>query len=244
MKNKQKILITGSEGLIGKIIIPALKKEGHNLILLDKKGKNPVDLLKDKIKPYFEGVETVIHLAIEGGLWDNKKKTLKNVEMLWNVLEACKKVNVKRIVNASSINVYNYSGLYLEKKKINSSTPLCPHAKENWKERKQISFYYSTSKILGENLVKSYRNTFGIFALNLRFGAVHPDNHPYPNEPDDNAIWISHEDLIEIIKRAINFNGYAELVCVSNNSEKFVDLDPLKKILGYEYKSNSADLKK
>ena len=241
--SKQKILITGAEGLIGKIIIPALKKEGHSLILLDKKAKNPFDLLKDNIDSYFKGGDTVIHLAIEGGLWDNKEKTLKNVEMLWNVLEACNKANVKRIVNASSINVYNYSGLYLKKKKINSFTPLCPHAKENWKERNQTSFYYSTSKILGENLVKFYHKTFGISALNLRFGAVHPDNYPYPNEPDDNAIWLSHEDLIGIIKKAVEFNGYAELVCVSNNSEKFVDLTSIKEVLNYAPKSDSAKFK-
>ena len=39
MSNRQKILITGSNGLIGKIITNALKKEGHNLILLGQKFK-------------------------------------------------------------------------------------------------------------------------------------------------------------------------------------------------------------
>ena len=67
----QKILITGSEGLIGKIIASALVEDGHDLVLLDKKSKHPVNLLTDKLDNYFKGVETVIHLAANS-FWINR----------------------------------------------------------------------------------------------------------------------------------------------------------------------------
>lgn len=237
-----KILITGAEGVVGRVIIPALEKEGHELILLDKSSKNPVNLLKDNLAPYFKGVETTIHLAVNG-FWIDEKAAQDNVAMTWNVLEASRKAGVERIVYTSSINVYDYSRLYLEGEKIDSSTPLIPHAKSDWKERKESVFNYSASKILCEDLVKMYHQTYGINAIILRLGFVGSENLPSPNEVDDNAIWLSHEDLVEIVKRSINFKGLENVVCVSNNSENFVDLKPLRNILGYMPQSDSAKIK-
>ncbi len=234
----QKILITGSEGLVGKILVPELKKDGHELILLDKKSENPIDLLKDDILNYFNGVETVIHLAVNG-FWINHEQAQENIDMTENVLEVAKNSDVDRIVYTSSINVYDYSTLYLDGKKINEYTPLSPHAKSNWGEKNESVVHYSKSKIICEALVQHYNDKYGISAINLRLGAVGPNNEPYKNEPDDYAIWLSREDLIQIMKRAINFKGFESVICTSNNSEKFVDLSHLEKVLGYRPKSNS-----
>ncbi len=148
----QKILITISEGLIGKIIAPALIEDGHRLVLLDKKAKNPVNLLTDNLNRYFKNVETVIHLAANS-FWINRQEEGENVMMTFNVLRNSAENNVKRIVYASSINVYDYSTLYLEGKKIDESTPIVPHSKSNWKERKESVFHYSMSKIISEELI-------------------------------------------------------------------------------------------
>ena len=64
---KQKILITGSEGLIGTLLQKDLMNDDHDIILLDKKAKTPIDLLKDNIEKYFSNVDTVIHLAACSG---------------------------------------------------------------------------------------------------------------------------------------------------------------------------------
>ena len=81
----QRILITGSEGLIGRIITPELKKDGHELILLDKKSENPGNLLKDDITNYFKDIETVIHLAANS-FWINSHEEGENIMMTFNVL--------------------------------------------------------------------------------------------------------------------------------------------------------------
>ena len=238
----QKILVTGSEGLVGKIITPMLKEEGHELVLLDKRAEKPVNLLYDELDSYFSSVETAVHLAANT-FWINQQKAVENVIMTWNILENSTKAKIKRIVYASSINVYDYSTLYLEGKKIDEKMPTMPHGKSDWKERKESVFHYSVSKMACEDLMKFYHEKYGISAINLRFGAIHPLNIPYDNEPDDYAIWLSHEDLIEIIKCAITFDGFESIVCVSNNSEHFVDLSRLEKVLGYKPKSDSQTFK-
>ena len=232
-----KILITGSEGMIGKLLVKALKDE-NELCLIDKNSKNSVDLLKDNIKKYFNGIETVIHLAANSNPRQNKKSSEENVMITWNVLEACKNARVKRVVYASTVNVYDVESLYKSKKIITSSTPICPHTKTDWKAGKG-GIFYSISKILCEDLIKSYSQVFKISGVILRIGGVSPNNKPYPDEIFDDAIYLSHEDLAEIVKRAIKFDGFAAIPCVSNNSEEFVDLEPLEKVLGYKPKDDS-----
>jgi len=233
----RKILITGSKGLLGKLTTEELKKEGYDLVLLDKKGENPVDLLKDNIEEYFSNVDTVIHFAAHPRPWINSEEAKENIDLTYNVLEACRKNKIQRIIYASSINVYDMNNLYgIEK--INNSTPLHPNTKVDWKEQKG-GLFYPISKITCEAMVRSYCQAFDISGLNLRFGCVTPNNIPYKNEPEDSAIWLSHEDFTEIIKRSLKFKGFDNLNCVSNNSENFVDLTPLREVLNYMPQSNS-----
>ena len=238
--DNKKILITGSEGLLGKLTVGALKGDGHELILLDKIGENPVDLLKDEIDNYFSNIDTVIHFAANTRPWITDEEAKENIDITYNVLKACRKNQVNRIVYASSINVYDMNNLY-GRDKITSETPIHPNTKVDWKAQKG-GLHYPISKITCEVIVKSYCQAFNMSGLNLRFGCVTPDNIPYQNEPEDSAVWLSHEDFIEIIKRSIEFVGFESLTCVSNNSEKFVDLNPLRETLGYMPVSNSAKL--
>ena len=103
------ILITGSEGVLGRVVSDALKE--HSLVLLDKKAKNPIDLLKDPVRNYFRGIETTIHLAAYPRPWISLEQAKKNFLVGWNVLEECRKFHVKRFINASSLNVYDLGNL-------------------------------------------------------------------------------------------------------------------------------------
>lgn len=226
------ILITGSEGVIGKVISRELKKEGHALTLLDKNSERPVDLLQKDISPHFKGIETVIHLAANSKPGIEIEEAQENVDMTWNVSESCRINGVKRVINASSMNVYDLYNLY-PLGEITSETPVCPNSKPLWGCGEQGKIFYGMSKIISEEIIKNYHNCFGISAINLRLGQVSANNSPSPDDPENTALWLSHQDLNEIVKRAINFNGLESLVCVSNNSEDFVDLAPIERILGY-----------
>ncbi len=230
-----KILITDSEGTVGQVVKKALLE--HELILIDK--KLGIDILKDDLSGYFKGANLAIHLAANPQPYIDFEKAEENVLMMWNVLNASVSGEVKRIIFSSSIHVYDFDNLYREGKKITKDTPLKPNVKE-WKDGTGRGMY-SISKIMCENLLKNYSEGFGIKYLNLRLGGVSSEDKPYTNYPFDFSTWLSHEDLIEIVKRAINFEENADIVCVSDNSEKFIDLSHLEKVLGYLPKSNSED---
>ncbi len=232
---RKKILITGSEGLLGGLVKKTLQGQ-HTLILLDKKLNT--DLL-NKIEADFSGVDTAIHLAANSKPWISSEEARENIDMTYNVLEAVRKNDAKRVVFSSSLYVYNFAGIFFEGGRITTKTP---RSFIDPRERKAPKFfYYKLSKIISENLIKAYHDRFGISGLNLRIGSVSKDNKPLPN-PWGNATWLSYEDFKEIIKRAINYEGFANVPCVSNNSEKFVDLSDLKKEIGYTPKSDSSNL--
>ena len=77
MPEKRKVLITGGAGLIGSLLIKYLgdKYEFSSLDLQEAEGvKSTVANIADfdAIQPYFEGVDTVIHLAADAcqnGSW-------------------------------------------------------------------------------------------------------------------------------------------------------------------------------
>jgi len=230
-----KILITGSEGTVGQVVKKALLE--HELILIDK--KLGIDILKEDTSQYFKGVDLAIHLAANPQPYISLEKAEENLLLMWNVLNDCISNNVGKIIFSSSIHVYDFDNLYKEGKKITKDTQLKPNMKE-WKDGTGRGMY-SISKIMCENLLKNYSEGFGIRYLNLRLGGVNSENKSYTNYPFDFSTWLSHEDLIGIMRKAIHFKENASVVCVSNNSEKFIDLSPLEEVLGYSPKSNFKD---
>lgn len=228
-----KILITGSEGRIGKILSSALKE--HELILVDRKETAPIQLnllnLEQAVS-YFSNVDSVIHLAGHPEPWATQQQGLENVRLTKNVYEAIRLNNVERVVYSSSINVYPYRNIFNSGSKINERTELSPSA---WEGRS----FYAKSKISCERIGEIYYRKYGISVLNLRLGLVTEDNKPY-DTPVDRAVWLSYRDLIEIVRRGLNFEGFANLVCTSDNG--FVDLSDMKKTLNYLPQDSSSIL--
>jgi nucleoside-diphosphate-sugar epimerase len=231
------ILITGSEGTIGQVIKKALPE--HNLVLIDK--KLGIDILRANISKYFRDIDLTIHLAANPLPWINLKEAEKNVLLMWKVLDSCISNKVERIIFSSSIHVYDFENMYKRGERITIDTPLKPNMKK-WEGRDERGLY-SISKLMCENLLKRYNQGFGIKYLTLRLGGVKEDNKPYTNYPFDFSTWLSHEDLTGIIRKAINFKENASVICVSDNSERFIDLSHLEEILGYYPKSNSEEYK-
>ena len=64
MSSKEnKILITGSRGVVGSVIANHLKDNNYKVVELDINSDNPIDILNDNLNPYFIGISTFIHLA-------------------------------------------------------------------------------------------------------------------------------------------------------------------------------------
>ena len=224
MALENRILVLGSNGRIGRILVNYLKNEkGYQFLAgIDRDyDRNPVDILQDDIWHYFRNIETVIHLAANPNPSIDETEANKNIEITKKLIKACKRHKPKRIIYASSINVYPYRDIG----RITKDTPLTPNTAFN------KGGYYGKSKIECERMLEQYCRANNISLLNLRFGWVTSnDKHPpyaedKPHSRDLEAA-LKHEDLFKIIDKAIWYEGIGSYVCVSEQC-KFIDRELL-----------------
>lgn len=160
MKN---VLITGGSGFLGRNLAKKLKNK--NLFIYDKIQPNykckfikGSILNKSKINKKLKAhkIDTIVHLAASLGVSKTEKKPNEvfgiNFLGTLNILEATKNTKVKRFIFASSSEVYGDN-----KKKMIESLDLKPKS------------LYGHTKILGENLVKTYSDLLGFDYLIFRF---------------------------------------------------------------------------
>ncbi len=173
------ILVTGGSGFIGSHIVEALKKENHNVFNVDKIKINTSTNYKNidindtqKLKNYIKEnkINYVFHIAAIA----NARKSLENVNETvvtniggtTSVLNACANSNVKKIILASTVWVYNA----VDKnngKKINNTIYLdesCPIQPECG------GHFYTTSKLVSEFLCQDFKKLKGLNFTILRYG--------------------------------------------------------------------------
>lgn len=231
--SNQKILITGSEGLIGILLQESLRGDGHTVYRCDKKFSYPLDLLIDDFTLYFKdySVNSIIHLAGYAGPKISQREMEENILMTSRVAESAVKNNIKRIIYSSSIHVYDFSNMYTRGERITTETNTSIHVNIEYygNEERNVS-NYSKSKILSEEVLGDFYQRYDISVLNLRLGAVTKDDKPAEN-PWGNATWLSHKDLKAIIKKGLEFTGFKNLICISENKEEFIDRRSLEEFL-------------
>jgi UDP-glucose 4-epimerase len=169
-----RILVTGSEGLLGSWTVPALREAGHEVFTLDIKARPAADRehhtagdLRDVFvaRNVVPGMDVVVHLAampFDAAVADQVLDI--NVRGTWNVCTACEEAGVPRIVYASSINALGAVGghraaQYLP---IDDAYPCHPAPG------------YQLSKYLSDEICRSYTYRYGITTLSLRFGLIAP----------------------------------------------------------------------
>jgi len=178
MNKSEKSLITGGAGFIGSNLVDRLVGIGHRVIVLDNfvsgkkinlshhKKKNVkiirVDVSKSKnLDKYFRGVDYVFHLAglaeIVPSIKYPRKYFKNNVHGTLNVIEAAKKVGIKKFIYAASSSCYGIPKNYptSEKEKIDTKHP------------------YASTKYLGEELVMMYASIFNMPNISFRFFNVY-----------------------------------------------------------------------
>jgi len=174
----KQIVVTGGAGFIGSHLVDRLIREGNKVIVLDNLStgrrefiqqhfKDPnfkfhnVDLLAGRFSKYFKDVEEVWHLAanpdVRAALKDTRIDVEQNFLATYNVLEAMKKMKVKRIIFTSSSTVYG------EAKQV--PTP------EGYSPLTPISLYGAT-KLACEALISAYSHTFDMEAVIFRLANI------------------------------------------------------------------------
>ena len=164
-----KIIITGGAGFIGSNLVEKLIDTNEIIVIdnlsagrrefmesfIDKIKFYKTDLL-DKVDYLFKDVDEVWHLAADPSVKDSSPETFfKDLKITKNVLEGCRKNNVRRILFTSSSTVYGDAQL---------NTP------ENC-ETKPISFYGAT-KLSCESLISAYCSLYKIQGYIFRLANI------------------------------------------------------------------------
>lgn len=159
-----KILVTGGCGYVGSALVPNLIKDGHEVTVVDAQwfGNNlePNRLLKVEKLHLSEikesnliGIDCVVHLANIA----NDPSVDLNPVLSWEVntlhttqlLELCKKVNIKKFIYASSGSVYGVK----DENNVTEDLSLVP-----------ISAYNKT-KMVAERVCLSYEEHFNVYCI-------------------------------------------------------------------------------
>lgn len=183
----KKIVVVGGAGLIGSHTVDLLTKEDvREIVIYDNfvrgRAENLAQALKDpRVRVYdvggdvmqtdilesaFEGADGVFHLA---ALWllqcHEYPRTAfdVNVRGTFNVMDACVKKGVKRLVYSSSASVY---GDALEE-------PMTEDHPFNNKN------FYGATKICGEAMLRAFHHRYGLDFVGLRYMNVYGPRQDY-----------------------------------------------------------------
>ncbi|WP_194847349.1 SDR family oxidoreductase [Candidatus Neptunochlamydia vexilliferae] len=170
----RRVLITGGAGFIGSHLSELLLEEGHEVIALDNLASGRVTNLPkhpnltfveadirdvDAVRPHFEGVDWVFHLAALADIVpsiENPREYFEvNVDGTFNVLECAK--GAKRLLYAASSSCYGIPDTY----PTPETTPIRPQ------------YPYALTKFLGEELVMHWEQVYKIPSLSLRLFNVY-----------------------------------------------------------------------
>jgi UDP-glucose 4-epimerase len=167
-----KIAVTGGAGFIGSRLVEKLTRGGHTTSVIDITAPennggfsfNKTDITDlEATKSAIAGNEVVYHLA--GAVLDGVRRspftgTELNVSGTLNILEGCRVNDVKKIIFASTF--YVYDGID-PSALVDENTSLNGNGME----------LFGASKLIGENIVRTYSQKYGIQFVILRFGSAY-----------------------------------------------------------------------
>jgi UDP-glucose 4-epimerase len=174
-----KVMITGGCGFIGSHLADFLIDSNYEVVVVDNLSIGRLDNISqlldksnfsffqvditdfDKLEVHFKGVDLVFHLAALADIVPSIEKPESyyqvNVSGTFNVLESCRKHNVKKIVYTASSSCYGIPDQY--------------PTKESAEIRPQ--YPYALTKNMGEQMVMHWSQLYGLTAVSLRFFNVY-----------------------------------------------------------------------
>lgn len=246
----RRVLVTGAEGTIGTAVREHLG-ERYVLVALTREPQpyesHVADIAElDAIRPAFEGVDAVVHLAASPAIETPWADVLRNnLVGTYNVYEAARLAGCGRIVFASSNHAV---GMFEVEAAPEIYEPGDPRVVDHNAEPRPDSLY-GVSKLYGEALGRLYHERYGLSVFNLRIGSVRAEDDP--TLPSSNplldldeagrharmrAVWLSRRDCAELIAACLDAEDvtWAVVYGVSANPGRFWDLEHARELLGWE----------
>ncbi|WP_254533993.1 NAD-dependent epimerase/dehydratase family protein [Natrinema gelatinilyticum] len=267
-----KVLVTGGNGMVGTAIIDNLgDQEEYKFRPLDIESHPDGDRDTvvasvenyDEIRPAFDGVDAVIHLAVYApGIIDENWERIRsvNIEGTRNVLRAAQDAEVERVIFASTNHVV---GMYEEEYAPDlyelDHDLLLDHTSS---DRPDSS--YGVSKLFGENDGRFFvenmeypRRFYAIRICSLREPAFdHPygdaekavENGEFERGSDEyeetvrrmKAMWLSRRDCAHLVNCILQDEDteYAIFSGVSDNDRRWFDIEHARNLVGYAPRDN------
>jgi len=171
------ILVTGASGSLGGAVARALQSTGQRVRLFVRR---PPATLPENVEVVLgnlgdpeavsravRGAQVVIHAgaAMSGSWTDHECATVTGTK---NVLEACRKYGVQKLVYVSSMSVLDWAGA--EGDELNEGSPLEPRSEERG--------HYTRAKLMAEKLVVDEAARHNIPTVILRPGKIFGKGQP------------------------------------------------------------------
>jgi nucleoside-diphosphate-sugar epimerase len=240
-----KLLITGSGGLIGRVLRRDLadafdlygvdiRSDVHaeNLFQADVSSPEQVNRVFAQIPL----LAYVVHLAGDSRADADWQSVLaNNIVGTKNIYEAAKAHGVRRVVFASSNHVTGaYEGFPPLLHTQPSPTPITV------RQPIRPDGCYGVGKAAGEALARMYYELYGLESVCLRIGSVLKDDDP-TRDARHRSTWLSHLDLVQLVKKSlladVKFGIYYG---VSNNKNRFWDISDAAAEIGYQPVSDAS----
>ena len=242
---KQKLLITGSHGLIGGILWNGLSDSyelygldnhadtrAENRFQADVTQAGQIEAVLDRIPD----LRFVIHLAGDARVDADWQSTFNvNLGGTANVYAQVQQHGVQRVIFASSNHV---TGAY-------EGFPPSLHTAENVgmirvSDPIRPDGFYGASKAAGEAIARMYYELHGLESICLRIGSVTKEDDPRAN-PRMRSTWLSHRDLVQLVKRSLAADvKFGIYYGVSNNKKRFWNISDAEKELGYHPEDDAS----
>jgi len=237
---KNKVLVIGGAGFIGSHVVSSLLNEDfESVIVFDNLGRGDLAYLDDSLKDErctfysnggdirdidilndaMQGVDYVIHLA---AMWLLHCKDFPrtafhvNIEGTFNVLEACVKNNVKRLVYSSSASVYGDA----------AEVPMTEGHPFNNKN------FYGATKIAGEAMCRAFYDRYGLDYVGLRYMNV------YGPHQDQTA---AYTGVIPIMLNKIDANEAPTINGDGSQAYDFIDVRDVARCNVLALQSSATD---
>lgn len=246
-KGKMRVLLLGPTGRIGKYFREDYFTHGYNKdyeLILGVRDKTKIQDSRfeirfaeisnlDSLKEAMKGVDIVLNLAANSNPEAEFRDLIEpNLIGTFNILEAARLMNVKRVIMASSIHAVKGHDEDKVVKEIDAPRPLN---------------YYGATKAFVEAMCHVFYKKYGMSCFAIRIGAyVSDDMRQTVCFTRDNYDYvISQRDMAQLFHKAIIAPlkiKYAVFSGSSDNKKKRLDLEFTKKTLGYKPEDDAYEL--
>lgn len=241
---RQKILITGADGWIGRHLVPFLaEKHELRLMVLDAEADSAKFIASygeivecrledlDGLKSLAQGIDTVVHLAAVvdyNAAWKPLLDT--NIIGTYNIVVATKAAGCRRIILASSVHaVIAYPNNF----EVETNMPFRPGT------------LYGVTKVFKEALGSYMAAREGLSSIVIRIGGYgDKDSITQNTDPIPLSFFISKEDMNQLVDLCIEDVEihFAVVNGTSDNKHKRLALEDTSEFLGYEPEHDSFSL--